>query len=254
MSDSPSNSFANDSQWHLVLEGGLVANATEHPDSPILLSFFEGYDRAFVLPNEREELDGFRRCLEINEAMRTRFGRIHKELVMTLEDESTGEILGGANFLATRIDNSPENHPSIAVALNYLFVDSTVRGRGLSRRLLEAVATLAGRAVGDPGHTHRPAIFIEQNDPLQLSDEEYAADSAHAGIDQIDRLAIWARLGARLVDFPYIQPPLSETQESDDNLTYAVLGFQPDQMDAGYFRNHLESFFGISVFKGKDPA
>lgn len=35
-------------------------------------------------------------------------------------------------------------------------------------------------------------MFIEQNDPLRLSDSEYAADSAHAGIDQVDRLAVKA--------------------------------------------------------------
>ncbi len=47
-----------------------------------------------------------------------------------------------------------------------------------------------------------PAIFIEQNDPLRLTAAEYAADTAHSGIDQVDLLAIWSRVGAEVLDFP----------------------------------------------------
>ena len=43
-----------------------------------------------------------------------------------------------------------------------------------------------------------PVLFIEQNDPLRLTAEAYAADSDHSGLDQVDRLAIWARMGAEV--------------------------------------------------------
>ena len=44
----------------------LLVDATTDADDPILASFFEGYDRAFVLANEKEELEGFRTCMPSN--------------------------------------------------------------------------------------------------------------------------------------------------------------------------------------------
>jgi len=245
--------FAGDARWSLDLGDGLLVQGTERPNSPILARFFEGYDRAFVLPNEREELEGFAACLALNPECRHRFGRVHRELVLVVNERESGRLLGGANFLATGMGARP-NHPPVAVALNYVFVESAARGRGLARRILGAVAMLANRAVEQTDETLWPAIFIEQNDPLKMSDADYAADTAHAGIDQIDRLQIWSRLGARLVDFPYVQPALSAEQRSDAGLAYAAVDFPAAHMDAAYLHDHLESFFGISVLKGKDPA
>jgi GNAT superfamily N-acetyltransferase len=178
-------------------------------------------------------------------------------LVVVIDDAASGGLLGGANFLATRMAGAPAGHPEVAIALNYLFVEPAARGRGLARRLKEEVGRLGNLAVGLPEDAPPPALFIEQNDPLRLSDADYAADSAHAGIDQVDRLAVWAHMGARLVDFGYVQPALSEGQESDDGLAYAVMNEALGALgavDAGYLRAHLESFFGISVLKGGDPA
>ncbi|GEM_PF-363221 len=244
----------SDDRWTRPLDGGLILRATEQPQSPLLDHFFAGYDRAFVLPDEREEIDGFRACLAINPQSRHRFGRTHREMVMVVDDAATGTLLGGANFLASHIPDAPAGHPPVAVALNYLYVEPAARGRGLSRVLKDCVARLAQDAVDAPPSSPLPALFIEQNDPLRLSDAEYAADSAHAGIDQVDRLNVWSRLGALLVDFPYIQPALSADQHSDDGLAYAVMNLEMDSVDAGWFAAHLESFFAISVLKGGDPA
>lgn len=233
----------------LLLPQGLQVTATDDPASPVLKRFFEGYDRAFVLPDEREELAGFEACLAINQSHRHAFGRTHSEMVAIIEDEA-GTLLAGANFLATRIERGPDVLPA-AIALNYVFVEETARGRGLLRRTLDAVRALAAEALSlDTGH-HPPAVFIEQNDPVRMSAEKYTTDTAHSGIDQIDRLAIWARVGARIVDFPYIQPPLSAFQKADDSLVYAAVGYPGDAVDAGLLRDHLESFFAISVRKGK---
>lgn len=243
----------DDDFWTRPLGDGLILRATERPESTLLDHFFAGYDRAFVLPDEREDLDGFRACLALNPVSRHRFGRFHREMVVIIDDAASGELLGGANFLATRIPDCPAGHPPVAVALNYLFVEAAARGRGLARRLKGEVGRLANMAVGAPDEAAPPALFIEQNDPLRLSDADYVADSEHAGIDQIDRLAVWARMGAVLVDFAYVQPPLSADQECDDGLAYAVMNVALESVDAAYLRAHLESFFGISVLKGGDP-
>ena len=233
------------------LGDGLVISATTSPSSPVLDCFFAGYDRAFVLPDEREELEGFQACLALNPVSRSRYSRLHAELVMIATDGHDGPLLGGANFLATRMSHVT-GHPPVAVALNYIFVDHAIRGRGLSRRLLKAVAQLANRAVTDGGDAW-PAIFIEQNDPLLLTEAESARDTARSGTDQVERLRIWDRLGARIVDFPYVQPALSAQQSADDGLAYAAVDFPLPAVSPAYLHDHLQSFFGISVLKGGDP-
>ncbi|HUD30953.1 MAG TPA: hypothetical protein VMQ93_18960 [Novosphingobium sp.] len=232
----------------LDLANGVRVSATDDPTSPILARFFAGYDRAFVLPDEREELDGFEACLALNRSHRHAYGRTHSELVAIFEDEA-GALLGGANFLATAIDRGA-GLPPAAVALNYVYVEEAARGRGLLRIILGAVRELALTALGLDRAGPSPAIFIEQNDPLRLTAEEYRADTAHSGTDQIDRLAIWARVGTRIVDFAYIQPALSATQQADDGLVYAAVDYPGDGVDAGLLHDHLQSFFGISVLKG----
>jgi GNAT superfamily N-acetyltransferase len=231
-----------------ALSDGLHVSATTDPASPLLTRFFEGYDRAFVLPDEREELDGFVACLALNQTHRHAFGRTHSELVAVIEDDA-GTLLAGANFLATAIARGA-GVPSAAIALNYVYVEEAARGRGLLRKALEAVRLLAASALGLDPEAGTPAIFIEQNDPLRMTAEQYAADTAHSGIDQIDRLAIWARMGARIVDFPYIQPPLSAQQNPDDSLVYAAVTYPGEAVDAGLLHDHLQSFFSISVLKG----
>lgn len=251
--DAPSDAaFADDARWALELPGGISIAATGSPSSPLLERFFAGYDRAFVLPDEREELDGFRDCLALNGTRPAWATQAHAELAMVATDGAHGALLGGANFLATRMPDVA-GHPPVAVALNYIFVEQQARGRGLSRRLLQAVARLANRAVADE-NAPPPAMFIEQNDPLLLTEAESARDTARSGTGQVERLRIWDRLGARIVDFAYVQPALSARQSADDGLAYAAVGFPLPAIAPNYLHAHLRSFFGISVLKGRDPG
>jgi GNAT superfamily N-acetyltransferase len=234
-----------------ALANGLNLRASEDPASPALQAFYAGYDRAFVLPDEREDLAGFSDCLRQNLTLPSLFGRRHSEQVLVVTGED-GTLLGGANFLATGM--TTPGGPPVSLALNYVFVEAAARGRGLARVLIAATQRMAALALTGSDRGPEPAVFIEQNDPLALSAKDYAADTAHAGIDQVDRLAIWASLGARLVDFPYVQPALSADQEPDDNLIYAALRFPADSIPPGWFHDHLQSFFGVSVRKGAPLA
>jgi hypothetical protein len=159
--------------------------------------------------------------------------------------------------------------------LNYLFVVPGMRSRGYSGRILQACAAAARTALQSaleqfseqqraPQWLQAAAavaqapllIFLEQNDPLRMDADDYARDSAHAGLDQVARVAIWARLGARIADFPYVQPPLSTDQEADDSLVLALIELQRQQpmrtLAAALLRDHLTRFFAISVLKGQD--
>jgi len=239
---------------------GLRIDATTDPDDPVLEAFFSGYDRAFVLANEKEGLDGFKACLALNRPpsyapLRASYGPF-REIVFVASDPEVDAVIGGANFIAYPVRGAAG--PVLCANLNYVYSNPARRRHGYLRRLVSAVEDvideLFQRSTSAPLASDRPLIFLEQNDPLQLTPEEYAHDTAHSGIDQIDRIGIWTKLGARILDFPYVQPPLSAEQDADHTLLYAVLGAPSDQIDPRVVRQHLDRFFSISVLKGIDAA
>lgn len=236
---------------------GLVMRTTDEGEGPLFERFFAGYDRAFVLPEEKEDRDGFRACLALNhgaehERLAADYGPF-RELCLVAEDYA-GAPIGGANLLATRFA-LPGAEPVVTVNLNYIYIDPERRGRGHLRELVRGVGQIAAAEFREP---HEPLIFIEQNDPFRMSAEAYASDTEAAGIDQLDRLRIWARLGARILDFDYVQPALSAGQKPDETLLYALLGGFEGTVSAPLVAAHLRRFFGISVLKGRplseDPA
>jgi hypothetical protein len=151
---------------------------------------------------------------------------------------------------------------ALSMNLNYVFINQRFRRGGFFKRLTIDLPEIARRllAITNPGDISWPPaespemlMFIEQNDPYGMSPEEYALDTEFTGLDQLARIGIWARLGAKVVDFPYVQPPLTAQQKADHNLVYGVLGANTDSLDSCLLLGHLRSFFGISVLKGADP-
>jgi GNAT superfamily N-acetyltransferase len=240
------------------------------PDSPLVAQFYAGFDRAFVLPNEKETFEGIKQCLSLNAGadgvrLALRWGRVREYVAVA---EHRGSMVGGANFIvfAAEPKDNGTRRRRVLIHLNYVFVLPECRGTGYLREILDAVSSTAAMFAASKGgrlgrlgrrlgfHAWpRPLIFFEQNDPYRLSADEYAADTAQAGIDQFARIAVWAGLGARALDFDYVQPPLSADQEPDTNLVLAVLGWDRPSLPAALLKAHLERFFAISVLKGADP-
>ena len=217
-----------------------------------------------MLATEREELSGFRECLALNHgAAYANLARLYgpfRETVAIALDPDSGRCVAGANLIAFPARPSPRpDAPKLTVNLNYVFVVPEARGQGHLRRMTTAVREIASAWLlpdATPSETptlHDALVFIEQNDPLRISHADAATDTAHSGIGQFDRIRIWTALGARIIDFPYVQPPLSAQQAADDSLLLSVYGALPTQLDACDFRHHLERFFAISVLKGRDP-
>ena len=233
--------------WETETSAGMSVLVTTDPHATALETFYTAYDAAFVLPSEKEDLEGFRDCLALNggatyQRLEKRYGAF-RELVILLQ-KASGKVIGGANFIAL------SGADAITVNLNYIFVAREARGAGHFRRLMALVEREARAAFVAPASLP-VLIFIEQNDPLRLDPESYALDSAHSGLDQYDRLRIWRHLGARLVDLDYLQPPLSPDHEPDTGLLYGVLGASGNSLPACLLARHLRQFFGISVLKGR---
>ena len=238
---------------------GLVVDATTDPQDPLLEEFFGFYDRAFILPSEKEDWRGFVDCLSLNHGdSYTRLNSIwgpFREWVLLVRGGAAGDIvIGGANLICFPLPAGGES-AVLSMNLNYVFVDPPHRGRGYFGKIIGACQELVRCSFQPlPTNTTAPLLmFIEQNDPLKLSPEEYARDSSHAGIDQVDRVRIWQRVGARIINFPYVQPALSDGQLADTALMLSVVGVDGDLLDACLLEKHLERFFGISVLKGRNP-
>ncbi|MFN3910626.1 hypothetical protein [Hyphomonas sp.] len=235
------------------LGNGVFAHVFTGKDDPRLLRFFAAYDAAFILEDEKEDLDGFKACLALNDgAGYDRLSALYgpyREIVILLTEGVAGRVLGAANFIAFAGDGS-----GLTVSLSYIFVDAAERRQGHFSRLVEAVRDEAKAAFRWPGAAPDPLIFIEMNDPVKMAAEDYALDSAHAGLDQVDRLRIWERRGARIVAMPYRQPPLSAQQSSNADLLLGVLGASGDTLEACLLHAHMRRFFGVTVLKGGDPV
>jgi len=244
-------------EWRPVPAAGLDIALTDRAESAVFERFFAGYDRAFVLPNEKEDEAGFAACLALNHSETgARLRRAHgafAEICLIARDSASGAFVGGANFIALKARG--EAGPIVTANLNYIYVDAAMRGQGCFGRLVAATRTAIGWSLDAAGEGAGadPLIFIEQNDPLRMPAEDYARDTAFTGLDQLDRMRIWARQGARVVDHPYVQPPLGPDAEPDDNLIYGALSDAAD-LAACTLRDHLAAFFAISVLKGAPLA
>lgn len=242
----------------LDMPSGLTVTATLDPAAPVLEEFYAGYEKAFVLPNEREQLDGFRDCLALNLPPRhgdleRRYGPF-REIVLIARDGARGPMIGGANLIGFAPAKFPGDAgpPPMTINLNYMFTVPVARRRGFLRALLGTVAPAARAMLGLEATV--PALtFIEQNDPLRMSVEDYVRDTEATGLDQVDRIAIWARLGAMVVDFAYVQPPLSASHVAEESLVLSVLGAPAPRLSACRLEHHLRRFFAISVLKGGPP-
>jgi hypothetical protein len=232
---------------------GLQFKYAWKPDDPLLDDFYPGYDQSFVIESEKEELQGFKDCLALNlgpayEKLSGRYGP-YREYIL-LAKEKNGTVMGGANFICLSLQNfSGKLELVISVNLNYIFILPAYRGKGLLRPILNAGAHLALETIQHSAGA-QPVIFFEQNDPVRMSAEDYETDSLQSGLDQVQRIAIWAKVGARIIDFPYVQPALSKDQEADNNLLLCVMGESVGTyLDPCLLKAHLERFFQISVLK-----
>jgi hypothetical protein len=241
--------------WTAILDPSVDVIVTTDPGAPVLDTFYTAYDQSFVLPSEKEELAGFRACLQLNdgpqyERLSAEFGPF-REIIATLSPKGSNDLIGAVSLVA--LAGADTAGPCVTANLSYVFIAHPFRGRGWLRRLLAIVERLvSGLFDFEPtGASPRTLIFLEQNDPLELSPEDYALDSTHAGIDQFDRLRIWQKMGVRLLRLPYAQPALAPGQLPTTGLLYGVLHPQGPTLESCLLKSHLKGFFGVSVLKGR---
>ena len=263
------NNVRADHDIYLISESGFAVAATTSPESPVLREFYDAYDLAFTLTNEKEEFAGFADCLALNQGeiyagLSAHFGGF-REYAATIRAPVTGEFIGGMNFIVLQMGGLKiPQAPYLSVNLNYVFINGQARRRGYFRAIMREFAPIVMKLFAASNPTDVQAalqrhylpnppvyIYIELNDPVRMSKEDYDTDTQISGLDQTSRIGIWGSLGAKIIDFPYVQPALSAKQKADPNLVYAVLGVEGGRLHPSNLRAHLERFFTISVLKGR---
>lgn len=211
--------------------GTRLIDLREHPN-PVLLAAFETlYRRTFTDPAERE--DPAQWPPRLYGDLPAPQPRMH---LLVAVDDPDRNLVGGIAFEYYR--------DSRCGLLTYLVTAAHSRRRGLGRRLVQgALARLQQEA-----QTHGTSllgVFAEAEDPDQVGPDGNAMAPK-------ERLTALARLGARRIDVPYVQPALEGGSGPCRHLLLLVFHPPSGAVPAAVVQGFLHEFYralGIA-----DPA
>ncbi|MDD3877059.1 MAG: hypothetical protein PHT69_10585 [Bacteroidales bacterium] len=213
---------------------------------------FTFYSSFFTLPEETETYDGFETTLALNthEGFLKKFGA-YEEAWMYVRNPENDDIIAGLNFSIYKLPETESRFYSYSGTAHiiYIFVKAEYRSLKLAGYLFQALDNYAKTFFG----SSQEILYIcEQNAPEKMSFDDYFSDNINALIDQCDRLIWWDKLGYKRLQFDYVQPPLNIGQEACINLTLNARAPGKQFLPAALISFHLERFFFLAVFKGRE--
>lgn len=227
-----------------------MINRPGHPDFPELYDFYASF---FTLPDETETFEGFEATLKLNtDPVSVERFRQNEETWLYLREPDKGQIIAGVDFSTYLLPESLQKAHGFSGTnhIIYIFVKPEYRSLGIATHLLKLAEDYARDFCGGG----EVLFFCEQNAPELMTAEEYFSDNLNALIDQCERLKWWDRLGYKRLNFNYVQPPLNPGMEPCVNLTFNVRAAGVLAIPAVLVKAHLERFFLIAVFKGREAA
>ena len=102
-----------------------------------------------------------------------------------------------------------------AGVIEFIVVADNRRGEGLDKEMLSWVLAILEEDARKAGYPYIDYIFAETHDP-------YRIQKTQDSVNPIARLRYFGSLGCRIVDFNYIQPPLSKDKKHVKNLLLIV--------------------------------
>lgn len=224
--------------------GDLSWTATNH-DPGLLARFYSIYDTVLMSEEKKETLNGFHTLLELQHdksAMAlSKYGPYEEWFVVFDLD---GLDVGGVNFSIIQVRGDMRSGPATGIHSSYAFLAPHVRRRGYSKKMFKVVRDISARYQG------RQFVLFEANDALRMPVSRLEKDMTSSGFHPVDRLAVNASWGAKVLCFPYIQPDMSGHARNDDGLVLFCMESQP--LEAIHLHQHLETFFNLAVLKGAD--
>lgn len=178
-------------------------------DKELLRDFYqELYVPEFPDADERESLENMERYLELK--AEGWYGKNDYHIIIARE---AGNFIAGAiaDFFAE----------ANAGVIEFLVVSPAFRHLGIGKAILAATENLLITDAKQKLGKDLDCIVCEMNDPFKPTDVQ-------DNLNPVKRTLIWHKWGYYGLDFPYVQPALSEEQESVLNLILIVKIFQKD--------------------------
>ena len=197
--------------------------AIEKNRSLLDIFFTEIYEPAFPDRNEREEVD------DILYRTAQSYDASAPKSVVLLE-VADGEVVGGEVidvYCASR-----------AIEIIYLAVRESKRGCGVARRVVIDGTKAYLSQLKEQCGVEIEQVYFETNNPFKTS-------PLKDNFDMINRLEVFARLGAKWIDIDYIQPALSQNRQMVDNLYLMVIPAlgAVDKLSADSLKSFLKEFY-----------
>lgn len=204
------------------MPGPQLIDLREHPDPSLLAAFEDLYKRTFTDPTEREDPAQWPPRLYGN--LPAPEPRMH---LLVAVDGPRQHLRGGIAFEYYR--------DSRCGLLTYLVTAPDQRRRGLGRQLVHGALERLQQEAQAHGAELR-GVFAEAEDPAQVSAND-------AAMQPRERLTALARLGARRVCIPYVQPALAGGSGPCRHLL--LLAFHPPTaaIEGAVVRDFLHEFY-----------
>lgn len=214
-----------------------------HARPDLFAAFVELYLRTFTDPSERE--DPAQWPPRLHGDLAAPQPRMHLLVAVDHDPDADPDGDGDPD------DDNAATHPHVLGGmafeyyrdsrcglLTYLVTDPAHRRRGLARRLIRQAIALLHRDAREYAAQLR-GVFSETEDPQQVGAQDNVMSPR-------DRLTVLARLGARRIDIPYVQPALAGGSGRCRHLL--LLAFYPDAAQATHIegdvvRDFLHEFY-----------
>lgn len=226
-------------------------------DSPSFRSFYEMYEAAFPIADEREPPEAFDAILGFNANLPLQISHgPYREIVVAIRAWDGGPVVGGHVFGITTSAAHRECGMAASVQGIYTFLHPCWRGAVPIRTLTEYSQRAASRVFETPGFEPRqpPPIIFEVNNPLRMSAQEIELDTRLSGTDPFRRYMFWRRSGFWPLDFPYVQPQLRVDASPIGYLDLFCTHGAATSLPPKVLLRHLSAFMSVSVLKGRDAG
>ena len=195
-----------------------IVDLRDRRDEDLLRVVHDGlYTTSFPLEEEREGLDYWVTALwDVGDD--SRGTSVHALVAGTDLSEPSERRIAGLAFVELYLESE-------CGLLSYLAVDPDFRRVGLGRDLVRRGLEALRRDAEDRGKPLR-AVFAEVHDP-----EAATQSSREEVMDPTERVSFFAKLGARRLPIPYVQPGLARGRDRARGLQLIVFCTEPEQRE-----------------------
>jgi GNAT superfamily N-acetyltransferase len=211
-----------------------IVDLRDRRDEGLLRVVHDGlYVKSFPLEEEREAFDYWHAALW-GDGLEGRGPRVHALVAGTELEHPKRRQIAGLAFVELYLDCA-------CGLLSYLAVDPAFRRAGLGRELVTRALEVLRLDAEDRRQPLR-AVFAEVHDP------DATQQHKHDVMDPAERVSFFAKLGARRVPVPYVQPALAPGGARARALQLIVLSSEGEKLTlpSAVVREFLSELYGLS--------